>query len=123
MINSVKEYVKDMVLDKLDNYISSHTKLENDELSIAYTLWEQENTNGTITFSKQEAKKWIVEHFDDLDEIMESYHCGTGEYLNPFGNPEIFMVQICFEVTRDLISEVYTEGMTTKQLYKALKDN
>lgn len=57
MINSVKEYVKEMILDKLNDYISSHTKLENDELSITCTLWEQENNNCTITFSRQKAKE------------------------------------------------------------------
>lgn len=121
-MNTLKAEIMQDILSKLDDYVSSDTEIEDNPRDVAFTLWETENVNGSITFSTYESKEWIKNHFDDLDEVIEQYQFDTGEVLNPFSSPEAFQVIITIEVTCDLISEVWEDGMTTKDLSVALKN-
>ena len=121
-MNTLKAEIMQDILAKLADWKSTGVKIKNmSETEITYTLWETENANGSITCNAYESKEWIKNHFDDLDEVVEEYHFGTGELLNPFSSPERFQVIITIEVTCDLISEVWEDGMTTKDLIEALE--
>lgn len=121
-MNTLKAEIMQDILSKLDDYVSSETEIEDNPRDVAFTLWETENVDGSITFSAYESKEWIKKHFDDLDEVVEQYKMETGEGLNPFSSPESFQVIITIEVTCDLINEVWEDGMTTKDLIIALKN-
>lgn len=121
-MNTLKAEIMQDILSKLDNYVYSGIEIEDNPRDVAFTLWEEENVNGSITFSAYESKEWVKKHFDDLDEVVEQYQMETGETLNPFSSPEAFQVIITIEVTCDLINEVWEDGMTTKELFEALKE-
>lgn len=121
-MNTLKAEILQDILSKLDDYVTNDIEIEDNPRDVAFTLWEEENINGSITFSAYESKVWIKKHFDDLDDVVEEYQCSTGETLNPFYSPETFQVIITIEVTYDLISEVWEDNMTTKDLIEALKE-
>lgn len=121
-MNTLKAEIMQDILSKLDDYVSSNTEIEDNPRDVAFTLWETENVNGSITFSAYESKKWVKTHFDDLNEVVEEYNFSTGEALNPFSSPEAFQVIVTIEVTCDLICEVWEDGMTTKDLIEALEE-
>lgn len=123
MMNTVKAEIMQDILSKLDDWKSTGISIKDmDGTEIAYTLWESENANGSVTCSAYEAKEWIKRHFDDLDEVVEEYQYETGCALNPFSSPEGFQVIITIETTCNLINEVWEDTMTLDELIKALKE-
>lgn len=121
-MNTLKAEIMQDILNKLDDYVSSETEIEDNPRDVAFTLWETENVNGSITCNAWKSKEWIKNHFDDLDEVVEQYQFDTGEALNPFSSPEAFQVIVTIEVTCDLINDVWEDGMTTKDLIEALEE-
>lgn len=121
-MNTLKAEIMKDILSKLNDYVSNNTEIEDNPSAVAFTLWERENVDGSITCSAYESKEWIKKHFDDLDEVVDEYQRETGEALNPFSSPEVFQVIITIEVTCDLINAVWEDGMTTKELIEALKE-
>lgn len=119
-MNTVKADIMDKILDKLSDYVSTGVKLEDNPYTVSYTLWEVESANGTCTYDKQEAIAWIQENFEDLADVMEDYERDY-EPLNPFSNPEVFMVKVSIYVTYCLVDAVWKNKMTAKQLFNALK--
>jgi len=121
-MNTLKAEILQDILSKLNDYVSSDTEIEDNPRDVAFTLWETENINGSITCNTWKSKEWIKNHFDDLDEVVEEYQRETGEALNPFSSPEAFQVIVTIEVTCDLIWNVWEDGMTTKDLIEALEE-
>ena len=121
-MNTLKAEILQDILSKLNDYVSSDTEIEDNPRDVAFTLWETENVNGSITCNAWKSKEWIKKHFDDLDEVVEEYQFCTGELLNPFSSPESFQVIVTIEVTCDLINDVWEDGMTTKDLIEALEE-
>lgn len=108
--NKIKEFVKGLIIDKLDLYKDQ----KHYACDLAYTLFEEENVNGTYHFSTYKAKKWIEEHFDDLGEIVEEISSNFDEefikkfIVDIFDNPERFVVVIILEVANYLLSQCKT---------------
>lgn len=121
-MNTLKAEILQDILEKLNDYVSSDTEIEDNPRDVAFTLWETENENGSITCNAWESKEWIKNHFEDLDEVVEQYQFDTGEALNPFSSPEAFQVIITIEVTCYLINAVWEDGMATKDLIVALEE-
>ena len=100
----LKENVLDILFDKLDNSI-------NQEVNINYCgdeLFQEESDNGTITFSHGEAKKWIINHFDELGSVihemnLNKYRGYSRATINPFYYPEEYQVEIIAYLTTKYI--------------------
>ena len=100
----LKEYVLDIMFDKLDSFV-------NQEVNINYCgdeLFQEELTNGTITFSHDVAKNWIVDNFDALGEVtremnFNKYKGYSRANINPFYYPEEYMVEIIVYLTTKYI--------------------
>ena len=100
----LKENVLDILFDKLDNFI-------NQEVNINYCgdeLFQEESDNGTITFSHDAAKEWIIDHFDELGEVTMEMEFGryrrySRSMVNPFYYPEEYMVEIIVYLTTKYI--------------------
>ena len=123
MMNTVKAEIMQDILEKLEDWKISEVNIKNmSDTEIAYTLWESESANGSITCWANESKDWIKKHFDDLDEVVEQYQFETGKALNPFSSPEEFQLIVTIETTCDLICEVWEENMTINELIEALKE-
>ena len=70
---------------------------------LAFTLFEGENIDGSMTYSTYKAEKWIAEHFHDLAEVVEDMEVDWGITLNPFSAPENFMVQVVLFLAEQLV--------------------
>ncbi len=107
----MKEYIIDILKYKLDSYQGSsrHTS------DLAFLLLEEANINGSFTCSRYEAKEWIKEYFDDIEEFIEDLMelDGLMGYqniitANPFTESEKFQVQIIIEFSINLLSKCKT---------------
>ena len=101
---TIKEFVADVLTDKLDEYKGTSSY----GADLAYDLLEEYNVNGTYTYSTYKAKQWVQEYFDELADIVNDM---TEEGLAPcnvFDNPEAFMVQIMLYVAGELLGQCDT---------------
>lgn len=122
---TIKEFVADVLMDKLDEYEGNSTY----GADLAFYLLQRYNVDGSYTYSTYEAKKWVQEYFDELDEIVEEM---TEEGLAPcnvFDNPEAFQVQIMLYVAGELLGQCDTvnefwneEQELTKEIVAKIKE-
>lgn len=114
MLNELEKDVLERIMDKLED-----TEIDEDSFETAFALWESENISGSITYNAYEAEQWIGKHFSDLGDVVEEYQ---GETLNPFKNPEAFMVIVVIEVTQNILAKVWEEGITKEELIRRLEE-
>ena len=100
-LNKLEKDVLARMIDKLDDlegrdgYVSE----------LAFTLFENENINGSMTYSTYKAEQWIAEHFHDLADVVEDMAAEWDITPNPFNNPEVFMVQVVLYLAEELVYE------------------
>lgn len=102
----MKNYLNDLEKDVLSRMIDKLDDLEGRDSYIsdlAFTLFENENINGSMTYSTYKAEQWIAEHFHDLADVVEDMAAEWDITPNPFNNPEAFMVQVALYVASDLV--------------------
>ena len=80
-------------LEGRDGYVSE----------LAFTLFEGENIDGSMTYSTYKAELWIAEHFHDLADVVEDMAADWDITPNPFSNPEKFMVQVVLYLAEQLV--------------------
>lgn len=102
MENNIINFMIDVLEDKLDNYEGMLLY----GADISYSLLEEENANGTYTFSASEAIEWIKNYFDDISEVVSNieFSMGAESVPNAFIEPERFMVVCMLEVASVLCS-------------------
>lgn len=107
--NKIKDFVIDILLDKLDNLKDEEYKSYSCDL--AYNLFEGENVDGVYFYNNYKATEFIKEHFEDLGEIIEELNFQFDkEFVNKlvidiFDNPDGFCVVIFMEVASYLIGQ------------------
>ena len=100
-LNKLEKDVLERMIDHLDDlegrdgYVSE----------LAFTLFEGENINGSMTYSTYKAEQWIAEHFHDLGDVVEDMSVAWDIPPNPFNNPEAFMVQVVIYIAEQLVYE------------------
>ena len=73
---------------------------------LGYKLCEEENVNGTLTFSTYEAKQYLKEWWDECGEYLEYENSNFGENrYNPFNDTEAFMVCMVIEGVYSILSQ------------------
>lgn len=110
------------VLDRIIDKVEDIQDIPKDCTDCAFTLWERENIDGTVTYCTYDAKQWIAEHFLDLGDFVEEYNDSTGTSLNPFKNPESFMVIMLIEITNYILSAIWEDGITKEKLLEKLEN-
>ena len=93
----MKRNLNDLEKDVLSRMIDNLDDLEGRDgyvSELAFTLFEAENINGSMTFSAYKAELWIAEHFHDLADVVEDMAADWDITPKPFSNPEKFMVQV-----------------------------
>ena len=98
---TIKEFVADVLMDKLDEYEGTSSY----GADLAYHLLEQYNVDGSYTYSTYEAKQWIQEHFDELDEIVEAMEDEGIPPVSVFKDTEGFMVCVMLYVAGELLGQ------------------
>ena len=104
----MKRHLNDLEKDVLERMIDHLDDLEGRDgyvSELAFTLFEGENINGSMTYSTCEAEQWIAEHFHDLADVVEDMVADWDITPNPFNNPEAFMVQVVLYLAEQLVYE------------------
>lgn len=99
-MKAFNEFCIDFINDRLDEYKNQVIYA----CDLGYTLCEEINANGTVTFSYKEAKEYICEWWDDASDFSDYENFNFGERSNPFENPEAFMVRMIIEGCNNLLS-------------------
>lgn len=102
----MKNYLNDLEKDVLSHMIDKLDDLEGHEgyvSELAFTLFENENINGSMTYSTYKASQWIMENFHDLGDVVEDMAADWDITPNPFSNPEKFMVQVVLYLAEQLV--------------------
>lgn len=99
-----KSWLEEMISDALDDYKDHSRDVYGAEL--AYTLFEGQNIDGSVTYSTYAAKEFIKEHWDAAGDYHEYMKENFGEVThNPFDNPEAFQVGMLLEGAQQLLSD------------------
>ena len=96
------DYCKEHIEEKIYNYVgSSHYGAD-----FAYTITEEENANGTLTFSRETARNILGEWWYDCGDYWEYEKDNFGEHAhNPFDEPEAYMVCMVIEGCASLLGQ------------------
>lgn len=104
----MKTYVIDLLLRKLEDYEDNTVYV----CDLAYTLLEEYNVNGSITYNVYEAQEWLKEHYGETYEFLENYRDDYGLEavgclaIDIFNNSEKAMTIICLELADDIVSSL-----------------
>lgn len=104
----MKRNLNDLEKDVLERMIDALDDLEGRDgyvSELAFTLFEAENINGSMTYSTYKAEQWIAEHLHDLADVVEDMAADWDITPNPFSNPEKFMVQVVLYLAEQLVYE------------------
>ena len=101
---NIREFVADVLMDKLDDYEGNSTY----GADLAYYLLQQYNVDGSYTYSTYKAKQWVQEYFDELADIVNDMTEEGIPPCNVFDNSECFMVQIMLYVAGGLLGQCDT---------------
>ena len=91
------------VLERMIDALEGMEGRDGNVSDLAFTLFEGENIDGSMTYSTYKAEKWIAEHFHDLADVVEDIVVDWGITPNPFSNPEKFMVQVVLFLAEELV--------------------
>ena len=104
----MKRNLNDLEKDVLERMIDHLDDLEGRDgyvSELAFTLFEAENIDGSMTYNTYKAEQWIAEHFHDLGDVVEDMSVAWDITPNPFNNPEAFMVQVVIYIAEQLVYE------------------
>lgn len=97
-IDYCKEHIEDKIYDMVGNYYYG--------ADLAYELTQEENANGTLTFSAEASKKLIHDYWIDAGEYWEYERFIFGEHShNPFDSPESYFVCMVIEGCASLLGQ------------------
>jgi hypothetical protein len=106
----MKNFLYAEVAERLADKLSEYEWQSVCGADLAFTLFECENINGSITYSTYKAKEWIKKHFDELGEVVErmqaewEYNAGA----DIFDNPEKFMLSVYLWVASEICGTLET---------------
>ena len=96
--------LRNTIIDRLNDY--KNTEVYGSEL--AYTLFEGENTNGSVLCNTYETKEFIKNNFDLFADLAEYYKDTFGENLDIFAEPEKAHVILLLEAAQMVLSNLNT---------------
>lgn len=95
-------FCKDKIIDELPNYAGQ----EYYACDLGYTLTEDINANGSFTYSRELAKDYIKEWWDEASDYWEYENDNFGEHrYNPFDNSEAYLVCMVIEGVASILSQ------------------
>ena len=96
------DYCKEHIKEKIYGFVGSTYY----GCDFPYELTMEENTNGTLTFSRNAAKDTLGEWWVDCGDYWEYEKDNFGERLyNPFDEPEAYMVCMVIEGCASLLGQ------------------
>ncbi len=95
-------FCKDYLKEQLDVYVEqTHYACD-----LGYILTEGINANGSFTYSRELAKDYLKEWWDEAGDYAEFEKFNFGEYEhNPFENPEAYTVCMVIQGVNGLLAK------------------
>ena len=121
------EYCKNYIIDNIEAYEDKKVHA----CDLADTLMSGPYYDGTLTYSRSQAKDYLIEWWDDCANYIDYCIFHFGEIrVNPFDNPESFMVGMVSEGIVGILSKVpfidenwgKEEITLTTEVIQAIKD-
>lgn len=95
-------YCKDYIKDHINDYVGNAYYM----CDLGSEITDGPNCDGTLTYSRAEAKDYIREWWGDAAEYWDYEKSNFGKNThNPFDNPEAYMVCMVIEGVRSLLSQ------------------
>lgn len=96
------DYCKNHIAEKIYEFVErSHYGAD-----LAYEITQEENANGTLTFSRDKAAAQLKEWWYDCAEYWQYEGDSFGEHkYNPFSEPEAYMVCMVIEGCASLLGQ------------------
>lgn len=104
----MKNYVIDLLVRKLEDYEDMFIY----GCDMAYTLLEEYNINGSITYSTYKAEEWLKDNIQDIYDFLPTIKFEYGDEfyaklcIDILENPEKAMTIICLEKANDILSSL-----------------
>ena len=113
-------YCKQYIYDHIDEYRGQMVY----PCDLGFTLTEGPNCDGTLTYSREEAKNYLREWWDEADDYFDYAKSNCGMVQNPFDNPEAYMVCMVIEGVAALISQAFDriEGVDWNEMVELTGD-
>lgn len=101
--NSLKDFVKDILIEELENYKDTTSY----GCDLSYTLLEGYNIDGVYFYNNYKAIDFIKKHFEDFGEVVEeiTFQLGSENIPNIFDEPDSFCVVCFIEIASYLLSQ------------------
>lgn len=109
MTNEAKTIRQEIAQDLID-HLNGYEGVTVYGCDLAFTLFENYNINGSVTYSRYKAQEWIKAHFDAIGEFVEEmesnwdYDAGA----DVFNNPEKFMVSCYLWIASEICCNLET---------------
>ena len=94
--------LRNTIIERLNDYKGSNIYGHD----LAYILFEDVNTNGTVLYSTFLTKEFIKNHFDLFADFSEYYKDNFGEVLDIFEKPERAHVILLLEAAKMVLSNL-----------------
>ena len=108
MMNDLQYDIAGMIIDELNSQEGNRVDLTE---SLAFTLFEEYNCNGSYTYSTCKAREWLCENAFDIADMQDSsYYEGMIDFEQFFASPEGLQVQIIIIVADELLSQIDFDG-------------
>ena len=100
-MTNFNDFCKEYICEHLDEMegVSVYT------CDLGYTLAENDDINGTMTYSTKAAIDYIREWWYDCSDYSDYEQNNFGERTNPFANPEAFIVRMVIEGINSILSQ------------------
>ena len=96
--------LRNVIIERLNDY----KDVEVYGSDLAFTLFEEENANGSVLCNTYETKEFIKNHFDLFADFSEYYKDNFGESLDIFAEPEKAHVILLLEAAQMVLSNLET---------------
>ena len=96
--------LRNTIIDRLNDYKGSNVYGSD----LAYTLFEEENANGSVLCNTYLTKEFIKNNFDLFADFSEYYKDNFGESLDIFAEPEKAHVILLLESASIVLSQLET---------------
>ena len=110
MYSKIENFVIDAIINRMEDFKGVNVY----GCDLAFTLFNSENNTGAYFCNNYKAKKWIVENFDELGDIMEDIDNNYGaEFVKSllsdiFNDPDKIVVVVVLEVAGNLLGQCQT---------------
>ena len=96
--------LKSQIIERLNDYKGTNIY----GADLAYTLFEGENSNGSVLCNTYLTKEFIKNNFDLFADFSEHYKDNFGDNLNIFAEPEKAHVILLLEAAQMVLSNLDT---------------